>query len=166
MYKDKDAPAEMQNVLQKAMAIYPATPEFPLYMGELKIIEGKNQDGENYINQSCNLDPMCDDAMLYREIGNAYMKNDDIKNALLNFQKCVDAAIAYKKAKSADAFGNVEQFIDAVAIFNYNNGGGFDVSQKMYQDAGQVYPEYQNVYANRLQLMANDYDSKKSAGKK
>ncbi len=153
LYNSSESAKDMQEVLQEGGKIYPANPFFPQLMGELYIIEGKNSEGEKSITKSCDLDSLCNQALLYKNIGYAYFKNSDFLNAGNNFKKAVYESISYRKEKLADPLPSTPQFIDQVALFLYKQNK-IDEAKKIYNDVLPIYPEYKEIFLEHLKAMS------------
>jgi len=146
---------EMEEVLKLAVAFNPEVSVFYQLFGELKILQEKTIEGEEYIKKSCNLSHLgcSNEAELYRKIGVAYFKKGDLKNAVKNLQKMLDIDYLYKKNTGKSAIKNAEQFIDAVAVMYYINLKDLENCRKTYERGMEIYPDYSNIYKSRLEKL-------------
>lgn len=156
---------EMNEILIKAIEFNPNVPSFYQLKGEMLILQNNYEEGEKYIRQSCEVDPLdCGyGTEIYYRISSAYIKKNDIKKAVANLQKVLDIDYDYKKNNSTSAikFADPGQFIDYVALLYYMQLGNIDSCIEVYKKASEVYPEYAQAFNQRIEAVIADSKSKK-----
>jgi len=160
--KNADSLIKMEEVLNEAILFNPTVTDFYRLLGELKILQGKYSEGEEYIKKSCD-SLFCNKAESYQRTGVAYFKKGEYELAMKNFQKVLDIDFDLRKQKSESAinFVNPGQFIDNVAIMYYSLLNDIENCRKVYENGMMAYPEYLNVFRQRLESITADYNSKK-----
>jgi len=159
--KDTGSLARMEEILNEAILFNPTVTDFYKLMGEAKIFQGNYSEGQLYIEKSC-VPGICNKAEMYQRIGIAYLKAEDYKKSLENFQKVLDIDYDSRKQKSESAinFINPGQFTDNVAIMYYSVFNDLQSCKKVYEKGMEVYPEYLNIFKQHLDAITSDYNSK------
>ena len=163
LHKNPDDLDEMEEVLKLAAAFNPEVSIFYQLLGELRILQDKNLEGEEYIKKSCGLSHLgCSNpAELNKKIGIAYFRKGDLKKAIENFQKMLDIDYLYKKSTGNPAIESVGQFIDAVAIMYYSDFNDFENCKKTYERGIEIYPEHRDILKAHLDILTAENNKSK-----
>lgn len=160
--KDNGALLDMEDVLKKAINFNSERPEFYLLMGELKILEGKQNEGEEYIKKMESLYPDTyeNKTLFYRFLGTAYFKADDGKYAVENFKKAFDMDYNYKKLTGMPAMKDSISFAEGLAAMYCRDLKDFDSCEDICKKTISVYPEYKKTLEARFKILLDKYRNK------
>jgi O-antigen ligase/tetratricopeptide (TPR) repeat protein len=151
--KNTNSLDEMEKILSDAISFNPNVGDNYQLMGELRILQNKYSEGEEYIKKARILDNY-DDATLYKRIGAVYLKKGDATMTLKNFEKAIDVNYENKKKnpESTEISTENAKFIDYVAHI-YCAINDIKDCQRIYNKGAEIYPEYANFFNQRFETI-------------
>ena len=162
--KDPNYLVQMQKDINLAMEFNPNMSVFYQLQGEMEILQNNYSAGEKDIIKSCAMDVAgCNgnQSTAHKNIGIAYFKKGDNKSSILNFQKTLDIDYEARKKGLPSTISNPAPFINSVAMMYYEYLNDFQDCQNVYKMGIEAYPEYQNFFEQRLDIVTADYEHKK-----
>jgi len=152
LHKDVNDLNDMSKTLNEAILFNPNVADNYQLMGELKILQNNDSEGEKYLKKSCTLDGS-DDVILYKRIGAAYLKKGDSITELQNLEKVIDINFESKKQtpESAEIALSNAQFIDYVASIYCGHLNDVKNCKRIYDKGSEIYPEYAGAFKNRFE---------------
>ena len=97
---EKGEYSEAQQLLEKAMQLYPETGHLYGTMGYLKILKGDLEDGKSFVDKSIELDS--EDAYAYKALGVYYLRSDNPIMAKDSFKKAKELYPQIDLSRHAD----------------------------------------------------------------
>jgi len=154
--------ADMESALKRGIDFNDEAPAFYQLMGELRILQTRTSEGEEYFTRMYELTSKRpqDKANMYRKMGVAYMKAKDLEKAVANFRKALDVDYDYKKSSGFSALNDSVSFIDSVAVMCYRDLNDFDGARALYERETEVYPEEKDKFQAHLNILRQDYEKK------
>jgi O-antigen ligase/tetratricopeptide (TPR) repeat protein len=160
--RDEKNLEDMESALKAGIEFNSELPTFYQLMGELRIIQNRYEEGEDYFAKMHALTPKHprDTAGMYKKIGVAYAKANDIEKTIENFKKALDVDYDYKKATGYSALDGVISFIDLVAVIYYRDFNDFDSSERLYIREMEAYPDQKKTFQAHIEALRQDYNKK------
>jgi O-antigen ligase/tetratricopeptide (TPR) repeat protein len=143
----------MERISEKAVSFNGDIPTFWRFLGKVKIIEGKYEEGEKLFTKSFELGSrdIESEIIFYQNLGAAYYEADNKEKAAENFGKAADLIIFFRKFGPSPGISFKElSFVDDVAkiyLFDLQNP---KATRKIYEKIIKVYPEYKDIFQRRL----------------
>jgi len=157
--KNPAAFEEMEDVLKRALSFNNERPEFYRLMGELRILQGEYEKGEEFFQKMYELSPdtFQNRAEFYKQLGVAYSKAGDKVKAVENFRITLDMEYYFKKITSNSIIKGPVSFAEVVALIYCRDLNDLEICREIYERAIEIYPEYQNILQQNLNILIEKY---------
>jgi O-antigen ligase/tetratricopeptide (TPR) repeat protein len=162
--KDPSYLNDMSQDIKLDLAFNPNISTTYKLLGELEILQDKNNQGEKDIKKGCVMDAVgCNgnQAELYRIIGIAYYKKGDINMAFKNFRSALDTDYNSRMNGLPDILSSGAQLADSISAMYYNYYNDFKNCKALYLQEMKVYPEYKDILQQHLDYVTADYEKNK-----
>jgi tetratricopeptide (TPR) repeat protein len=152
-YHGSNSLQAMERISEKAISFNGEIPTFWRFLGKVKIIEGKYEEGEKLFAKSFELGSRDfeSEIIFYQNLGAAYYEADNKEKAAENFEKAADLIIFFRKFGPSPGISLKElSFADDVAkiyLFDLQNP---KAARQIYEKIIKAYPEYKDIFQRRL----------------
>jgi len=162
--KDSEAFACMNNILEKALKFNNQQPRLYRLMGEAKIMEGKDKEGEKFFEEGLKLSPnqQKDKIAFLKDLGRAYYFAQNKKKAADTFKKVIDINFPLKK-NEPDYLKVVSQdneeevsFWENTALIYFSDLKDPESCYKIYKKAIEAFPQYNQALQAHLEQLKKE----------
>ena len=143
---------EAEKTASEALVAYPNNARFHRALGQIYILEGEYEKGEEYMERSFALTthefPEWHQISFFQSLGGAYFRAGNKQKAAENFKKAVDIDYTWAKTSSAPIEGSylAPAFADEVARFHFVELNDVEAAKEIYEHAIEVYPQRQREW--------------------
>jgi tetratricopeptide (TPR) repeat protein len=163
LYKDPEDLVKLEDILNEAFQFNPDVSDLYQITAELRVLQNRETDVEDYVKKSCALDIAgCkSEYSFYKKIAITYLRTKKYELAAENYQKVLDIDYKYKKDHpilSDEEFKNIFNSINSLAIIYCLNLKDVDSCKKVYENAGNVFPEYKVAFNNYFKMFKSQVE--------
>jgi O-antigen ligase len=157
-FGDKNSLSDMGEVLNQAINFNNQRPSFYYMQAQLEALKGNFSKTEEILTSMRSLYPagLNYDPEFYKKKGVVYLRIDDKKKAIENFERAMQINYSYKKATGNYILRGGASFYESVAIMYYRDLKDLKNCERVYNMAIELYPEYKNILTQRFKLLTKE----------